>query len=127
MPINLKRRVVGKAANYTVNPYVDRCGTVFTNKGATGGITFTLPAPNAGLLGLWYRFKTVVDQDVTIATATADTMLSLNDLAADSLAISTSSQKIGGEIEAQVVESVTGTFKWAVCGVAVGHTYTLAS
>jgi len=127
MSTRLERRVVGKAASYTIRPNSDSPGTVFTNKGATGSITFTLPTPTRALLGWWYRIKVVVDQNVVLAPATADTLVLLNDLAADSLTISTSSEKIGAEIEAQCVETADGTFKWAASGIAVGHTYTVAT
>jgi hypothetical protein len=127
MGTQLRRRVVGKSAAYTVNVISDKPGTVFTNKGAGGSVTFTLPTPTRAILGWWYRFKAVVDQNIVVAAPTVDTMVVLNDLAADSLALSTASELIGGEIEAQVVETADGTFKWALSGVAVGHTYTIAT
>ena len=127
MSTRLHRRVVGKAASYTVAPHVDQPGTVFTNRGASGAVTFTLPTASKGVLGHWYRFKAVVDQNVIVAAPTADTLLVLNDLEADSLAIQNSGQKIGGEIEVQCLETAEGTFKWAASGIAVGHTYTVAT
>lgn len=127
MSTRLERRVVAKAADYTVRPTADSPGTVFTNRGATGAVVFTLPTPTRALLGHWYRFKCVVDQNVTVAVPTVDTAVAKNDLAADSLAISTSNEKIGAEIEAQVVEPVAGTYAWALSGIAVGHTYTVAT
>lgn len=127
MSVRLERRVVDKSAAYTITPAADRPGTVFTNVGASGSVTFTLPTPTRALLGWWFRFKAVVDQSIVVAAATADTLLVLNDLAADSLAISTTNEKIGGEIEVQCLETVDGTFKWCASGVAVGHTYTIAT
>jgi hypothetical protein len=127
MSTQLKRRIVGKSASYTVNVIADKPGTVFTNKGATGAITFTLPTPTRAILGWWYRFKGVVNQNIVVAAPTVDTALALNDLAADSLALSTTNEKLGAEIEAQCVETADGTFQWALSGVAVGHTYTVAT
>lgn len=122
MSTRLDRRVVTKTADYTVNPAVNRCGTTFTNRGATGAVVFTLPAPSKALMGWWYRFRSHADQDVTVKTATADTLVTFNDQTADSLAASTAGQKIGAEMEA----FCDGT-SWFVSGVAVGHTYTVAS
>jgi hypothetical protein len=127
MSTRLERRVVPKAADYTVRPNSDAPGTVFTTEGATGAVVFTLPTPTRALLGVWYRFKNVVDQNMTVQPPTADTAIALNDLAADSLAVSTGGQKIGGEIEAQCVRTGGSTFQWALSGVAVGHTYTVAT
>jgi hypothetical protein len=122
MSTRLHRRVVAKTADYTVNPSVDSPGTTFTNRGATGEVIFTLPAPNAGLKGHWYRFKAHADQNVKVKTTTVDTLIALNDAAADSVALQTGGQLIGGEMEA----FCDGT-SWFVSGVAVGHTYTVAT
>lgn len=122
MSTRLERRVVAKTADYTINPDRDRCGTTFTNRGASGAVVFTLPAPSSRLTGWWYRFKSHADQDVTVAAGTADTLVVLNDATADSLAASTTSEQIGAEIEA----FCDGT-SWFASGVAVGHTYTVAT
>jgi hypothetical protein len=127
MSTRLERRYIPKSSAYTIDPYKDRPGTTFTNLGASGSVTFTLPAPTKDLKGWYYRFKVVADQDVVVATATADTLLVLNDAAGDSLAVSTSSQKIGALIEAEIIETAAGTFRWAASGLAVGHTYTIAT
>ncbi len=87
--------VVAKTANYTVtNADAD---TLFTNRGAAGAVTFTLPA-NARK-GLRFGFFVVADQNVIVASGTADTMVVFNDAAADSIAFSTASEKIGAMIE----------------------------
>lgn len=66
-------------------------------RGATGAVTLTLPAtPKRGLR---FRVTNVSDQNLIVAAGTADTMVTLNDLAADSVALSTSSEKIGGTFE----------------------------
>ena len=87
--------VVAKTANYTVTTAdVD---TLFTNRGAAGAVTFTLPA-NARK-GLRFGFFIVADQNVTVTAGTADTMVVFNDNAADSIAFSTASEKVGAMIE----------------------------
>lgn len=93
--LNYVRALVAKTADYTV---LERDNHVhFTNAGAAGAVVFTLPA--TAKKGLHYKFSVVVDQNVTITAGTADTIIAFNDVAADSLAFSTSSAKIGGCIE----------------------------
>jgi|694.fasta_scaffold15194_12 hypothetical protein len=81
--------------------------TLFTNEGASNAVNFTLPA--TAKKGLRYGFYVVADQNVTVTAGTADTMVVLNDAAADSVALQTSSEKIGGFFEVMG----TGT-KWLV-------------
>lgn len=81
----LKKVPVAKTANYTIATGTDPSGTVFTNRGAAGTITFTLPAPSAALAGVVYDFVTVAAQIMTVATLTADTLIADNDATADSL------------------------------------------
>ncbi len=92
----IRRKVVAKTASYTLTEA--DCGTVFTNRGASGAVTFTLPAV-ATSNGLWYEFFVVAGQDVTI-DGPADTLVVFNDAAADSVAFSTTSEKIGGAVTA---------------------------
>ena len=87
--------VVAKTANYTVT--TDDTDTLFTNRGATGAVTFTLPA--TARKGLRFGFFVVADQNVIVAAGTADTMVCFNDPTADSIAFSTSSEKVGAFIE----------------------------
>jgi uncharacterized protein YqgC (DUF456 family) len=115
-----KKNVSAKTADYTVTG-AEPCGTVFTTRGAAGAVIFTLPAAAARFAGLHYRFKNLVDQNMTV-TGTVDTMITFNDTAADSVAASTAGQKIGAEIEA----FCDGT-SWCVSGVSVGHTFTVAT
>lgn len=122
MSTRLERRVVAKTADYTINPTADKPGTVFTNRGATGAVTFTLPPATPANTGWWYRFRGVADQTITIASSVVDTLLAFNDAAADSVAMSTGGQKIGGEMEA----FCDGT-TWAVTGLSVGVTFTVAT
>jgi len=89
------RNVVAKTASYTV--VAADHGTLFTNRGATGAVTFTLPATAS--VGLRYGFYVVADQNVIVASGTADTLVVHNDATADSIAFQTASEKIGGMVE----------------------------
>jgi len=123
MSTRLERRVVAKTAAYTISPAKgDRCGTTFTNRGASGSVTFTLPTPSSALAGYWYQFRGVADQNIVVATATADTLITLNDAAADSVSAETSSQKIGAVIEA----FCDGT-SWFANVLSVGVTQTVTT
>lgn len=81
-------------------------GQLFITNGA-GAITFTLPATPKR--GLEYTFYNAVDQNMTITCATTDILIAYNDIAADSVALSTASEKVGGSF--RVIG--TGT-KWLV-------------
>ena len=92
--ITFKRTVVAKIADYTVA--VGDSGKLFTTVGATGTVTFTLPAASATFTGYDLYIVCGAAQTLTVATATADTLVTLNDAAADSVSLSTASEKIGG-------------------------------
>jgi hypothetical protein len=57
-----ERTVAVKTANYTVVKATDN-GTVFTNEGAAGAITFALPPATAGQ---WYRFVVKTAQELRL-------------------------------------------------------------
>lgn len=84
-----------KTADYTVLEADN--GTLFTTRGAAGAVNFTLPA--TAKKGLHYGFFSAADQNMTVTSGTADTVTCFNDLTADSVAFSTSSEKIGGMFE----------------------------
>jgi hypothetical protein len=87
-------RFVAKVAAYTV--LAKETGTFFTTVGATTAIVFTLPAISDGP---WlFKFLNAADVDMTVTAGTADTMIGYNDVDLDSLAASTSSEKIGAII-----------------------------
>lgn len=100
------KQVTAKTANYTVT--ASDKNTIFTNQGASGSVTFTLPTLAKGLK---YRFFVEADQTVIVASAAADTLVVFNDVAADSIAFQTSSEKVGGAIE--VIANADAT-KWLV-------------
>jgi hypothetical protein len=88
------RRVIKKTADYKLESRRDRSGTVFTNRGATGAVTFTLP-PASRCEGFEYLFLIHAAQTVTIASAVADTLVGFNDVDLDSVAYSTGSKQVG--------------------------------
>lgn len=98
------RQEVAKTASYTV--LAKDNGTLFTTTGASGTVTFTLPAIAPGLA---FGFLNVVDQTMGVASAEGDNIVAINDASADSLTFSTSSQKIGAYLK--VFSNSAGT-KW---------------
>lgn len=127
MSTRLARRIVDKTAAYTVDPTRDTAGTVFTNMGATGSVTFTLPTPSRSLLGTWYEFLGIADQNIVVAPPTADTAIVKNDIAGDSLAVSTAGALIGASMVALCVRATSTTFAWVIYGNSVNHTFTVAT
>ena len=109
--------IVPKTANYTIGTVAtDVTGTIFTNEGASGAVTFTLPSPVAGTV---YLFAGVADQNITIS-AGAGLGVTVNNAAAASIAFSTSSQKIGSFAAAIAI----GT-KWLLINIGT-NTATVA-
>lgn len=127
MSTRLEQRVVPKDASYTINVSVDKAGALFTNRGAAGAVDFTLPTPSRGCLGWWYDLKLVADQTAGFVGASAGDIATKNDAAANSVKAQTGGEKIGATMRATCLETVAGTFKWLVEGIAVGHTYTVAT
>lgn len=84
-----------KTASYQVTK--EDTGTIFHTTGATAAVTFTLPPITDG--PFYFVFINGADVDMTVASKVADTAVTYNDLAADSVAFSTSSEKIGGAVE----------------------------
>lgn len=113
--------VAAKTAAYTILP-TDRCGTLFTNRGAAGSVTFTLPGPTAVPAGTWFLFGGIADQNIVVAPPAVDTLITLNDAASDSLAMSTAGQKIGG-----LMLAFSDGTAWVAVGLAVGVTFTAAT
>lgn len=85
------RAVKIKTADYTILESDN--GTLFTTEGAAGAVIFTLPVMRAG-----FRCTIAVcaAQNVTLTSNPADTLIGLNDIAADTIALSTGSEQIGG-------------------------------
>lgn len=104
-------KTVAKTTAYTVTA-ADR-GTIFTNLGASGSVTFTLPTLTRGF---YAKFYCEVDQSIVVAAAVGDTIVAFNDIAADSVALSTANEKVGSSIT--IWSNADGT-KW-LSEVALG-------
>lgn len=114
------KRFQSKTSNYTV--VANDNFTLFDNVGATGAVTFTLPALAAGYL---FGFRGQADQTITIASNEGDNMVAFNDASADSVAFSTSGEKIGGMVW---VYTNPGATKWIVENHSAGlNTVTVAT
>lgn len=88
-------KIVVKTASYTLTP--DDFGTVFTTRGASGAVTFTLPTVASEYKGSWALFANVADQNMFVA-GTDEELVIFNDLTADSIGFATSSEKIAGAL-----------------------------
>jgi hypothetical protein len=85
--------VVAKTSDYTV--LATDMSKIFTTRGAAGAVNFTLPAAAAVEAFDWVMFYNVANQNMTV-TGTAGELIAFNDAAANSVALSTASEKIGG-------------------------------
>lgn len=72
-------------------------GSAFITTGAVAPVVFTLPADPVKDMVFW--FYNAADQDMTIVAGTPDSLIVFNDLAADSVALSTAGEKIGGSFK----------------------------
>ena len=75
---------------------IGESGALITTEGSSGAVTLTLPAV-ASSKGVHYWFVNGEDQNMIIA-APSDTMVTFNDVAADSVAFQTSNEKVGGGV-----------------------------
>ena len=108
-----------KAASYTVVA-ADNL-SLFDNIGATGSITFTLPAIANGY---YFGFRVQADQTVIVASAEGANMVAFNNAVANSVAFQTGGAKIGGLFI--VYTNPAGT-KWIVESAGAGaNTVTVA-
>ena len=88
-------RIVAKTSAYTCKQ--QDTGTIFTTVGASGSVTFTLPPISDGPFS--FKFICATANAMVVAAQTADTMLTMNDLAADSISFATTAEMIGGMVE----------------------------
>lgn len=126
MSTNFKRRVIDKDESYDISLLRDQTDTVFTNRGAAAEVEFGLPTPGFQYLGVRYRARGIADFAFGFVGAAAGDIVTKNDAAADSVKAQTAGEIIGAVIEAECIKTGDATYKWAVAGLAVGHTYTVA-
>lgn len=115
----LKRMVVAKTAAYTVVPAADD-KKIFTTRGATASVTFTLPAPADANAGTEIDIIAAADQTLVIS-GTADKIITFNDLDADGVTFSTTGEKIGAHVKA-----ISDGTSWLVSKLGA-HTATVAT
>jgi len=77
----------------------DHFQRIFTNRGAVGALTVTLPAVLAAMRGAWVEIHVVAGQNVTLA-GTAGQIVTFNNAAAASVAYQTATELIGGAFRA---------------------------
>jgi hypothetical protein len=117
---NFQQKIVAKTAAYTIT--AEESGTLFTNRGATAAITFTLPAVTGLPIGTRYEFYGVTNAGYTVASnGSSDNITTKNDLSADSITMTTDSLAISGALE--VIWDGT---RWLAKQASVGPTYTVA-
>lgn len=72
-------------------------GTIYHNVGLTASITVTLPAIASG--PFYFKIIQGAGFSIVVTSVVADTIITFNDAAADSVTFSTSSELIGGHYE----------------------------
>jgi len=90
----------------------------------TGAVTHVLPAI-ATSEGVKFEFLNMADQNLIIASAEGDNIVAINDVAADSLAFQTASEKIGARLQIECVRTAAG-LKWIYKNLT-GATITVAT
>lgn len=111
--VDLVRRSVRINTHYDVKPIAAAYSILATDTGkvfvVTAAATLTLPANSAALKGCWVKVIIGADVSVTIA-ATAGELVAFNDVAANSIAFSTSGEKAGN-----AVDFISDGTKWYAC------------
>lgn len=98
--------VIAKTADYVVTAADNNA--IFTNRGATALVNFTLPTIAKGLR---FRFYCEDNDGIKITSVVADTLVTHNDDAADSVAFSTTARCIGAGFEVVANDNAS---KWLV-------------
>lgn len=104
-----QRELINTTAALTLTKF--DVGKTITNVGATGSVTITLPAPSDCKDSDDIKVLSCEDQTLIVASGTADTLITFNDIAADSVALQTSGEKAGGGF---TFTCVGGSTKWHV-------------
>lgn len=112
------REVVALTASTTLTN--DDIGKIFTNRGASGSVTITLPAPDSTNAGGSVEVFVVANQ--TVVVTTTDKMAIFNDAAADSVSVATSNEKIGAAFRFVSDGSV-----WFAMQSGTGGTFTVTT
>lgn len=112
--------IKAKTAAYTVT--AEESGVLFTTRGATAAITFTLPAVTNLPIGTEYTFYSVSAYGLAIASnGSSDNISTMNDATADSITCTSTSRMIGAAV--RVIWDGTA---WLAFQASVGNIYTVA-
>lgn len=88
------KTISAKTAAYQVLP--SDHGKIFTNRGASGSVTFTLPNTADIQTGWNCRFFVVADQNIVVSSyGSSDDIVTFNDAGADTITLSTAGELIG--------------------------------
>jgi hypothetical protein len=112
---------IAKTANYALVTGTDPSSRVFTNRGAAGAVTYTLPAPVPALAGVSYEFFGVAGQNTIVNAGGAGKGVAFNNAAITTVTCSTAGALIGAHIRA-----ICDGTSWLFENDQVGVTYTLA-
>jgi hypothetical protein len=114
--------IKAKTAAYTVLNTED--GVLFTNRGATAAINFTLPDTSNGLLpiGFSVAFFGISATGFTVTCNPSDKIVTKNDAAADSITCTTTSLIIGA-----AVRVIWDGLAWLEYSESSGPTYAIAT
>jgi hypothetical protein len=102
-------------------------GVKFVTTGAAGTINFTLPA--TAYRGLVYEIVGGAGQTTTITGGTADTITTLNDLAADTVSSQTANMLIGSHflVEGLLYDATAANSRWLITNLSTGVTMTVTT
>lgn len=102
-------------------------GTLFHTAAVVGNYTVTLPSPAANLIGMAVSVAVAgnaLTHDITISCATADSIITFNDLAADSIAFTGDTTAVGAVVDFVCISAT----KWlSIPRVWPGNVATIAT
>jgi hypothetical protein len=110
-----------KTSNYQI-VYATDNGKLFTNYGAAGAVTFTLPAVIAA--NQRYVFKVIAQQQLTITSFEGSNIVAQGNAAASSITITASAQEIGSHV---VLETNAAGTLWYATYISAGAQQNLPS
>lgn len=88
----LKMRIINKTGDYTVKP--GESGSLFSTRGASGSVNFTLPALEDGLF-YWF-FNGALATVMQVTGANNNELIAFNDVDADNVKYQTGNERAGG-------------------------------
>jgi len=107
----IEREYINTTASITLS--AGDVGKTIGNVGASGTVTITLPSAAVCQMGGDIVVLSCADQTLTV-TGTAGEFIALNDVAANSVSLGTTSEKASGGFRFTAVGSGTAPTKWHV-------------